>query len=82
MLVKIQAKGEKIMKRYLLNLDKKTIHNGLSLYYAAKRMKKSNQKWFDKYEEAENYYEGDTDKGHICGVCFKSRAEALELEKK
>ena len=53
------------MKRYLLNLDKKTIHNGLDLCYAAKRMKKSNQKWFDKYEDAENYYEGDMEKGHI-----------------
>ena len=42
------------MKRYLLNLDKKTIHNGLDLCYAAKRMKKSNQKWFDKYEEYYN----------------------------
>ena len=69
------------MKRYLLNLDKKTIHNGLDLCYAAKRMKKSNQKLFDKYEDAENYYEGDMEKGHICGVCFKSKAEALKLEK-
>lgn len=69
------------MERYLLNVGTKAIHNGLNLCSAAKRMKESNQKWFDRYYAAENYYEGETEKGHICSLCFKNVEEALNLEK-
>lgn len=47
-----------IMKNYLLNISAGTIHNGKIPCAQAMRMAESNKKWFDKYEDAVNYFEG------------------------
>ena len=72
------------MKKFLLNIANGKIHKGIfqDQCRAVKKMKESNQKWFDVYEEAENYYEGKTKKGEICGICFKSKEEAIRYEKR
>lgn len=67
------------MRKYLLNIQRATIHNGIHPCVAARKMKESNKKWFDTYQEAENYYEGKTRSGVICGNCFKSIEEAINL---
>ncbi len=59
-----------MIKKYLLNIQTKKIHNGFSPCHRAKSMKESNKKWFDNYEEAVNFYEGKS-RGEPCGICLK-----------
>lgn len=59
------------MKKYLLNIDTAKIHNALIPCNAAKSMKECNKKFFDNYEDAVNYYEGNKKKGTPCGRCLK-----------
>lgn len=59
------------MKKYLLNINSGTIHNGEKPCYQGKMMAKFNKKWFDEYSEAVNYFEGNCKKGCPCGNCLK-----------
>ena len=68
------------MKKFLLNIAQRKIHNGLLPCYSVSKMAEANKKYFDTYEEAENYYAGGSRKGEICNICFKSKEEAIKLK--
>ncbi len=44
--------------KYLLNIKTGTIHDGSAYCPRINRMAEFNKKWFDKYEDAVNYYSG------------------------
>ena len=69
---KLWRGGEKMIGKYLLNINKGIIHNGCSLCDPARRMAEKNKKWFDKYEDAVNFYTGKT-KANPCGICLKEK---------
>ena len=57
-------------ERYLLNINTGKIHDTDKPCCHAARMKEESKKWFDKFEDAENFYEGKKN-GVPCGVCMK-----------
>ena len=59
------------MAKYILNIKTRAIHDGENPCALCKRMNEENKKFFEKYEDAVNYYEGKTLKGTPCGVCLK-----------
>ena len=59
------------MKKYLLNIQSGTIHDGKNPCYQGAFMSECNRKWFDIYSDAENYFEGKQKKGLPCGRCLK-----------
>lgn len=60
------------MSKYILNISTGTIHNGQTPCHLCKKMKESNKKYFDDYNEAVNFYEGKNKKGTPCGICLKN----------
>jgi len=59
--------------KYLLNIKTGTIHDGSAYCPRINRMAEFNKKWFDKYEDAVNYYSGKEKKGCPCGICLKDK---------
>ena len=57
-------------RRFLLNISTGTIHDTKKNCPYTKRMKKANKQFFDTYEQAENYYEGEK-KGEPCAFCMR-----------
>ena len=60
------------MSNYILNIRTRTIHDGKNPCAAAQRMAIANTKYFEKYEDAVNFFEGKTKKGQPCSKCLKS----------
>lgn len=67
------------MKKFLLNITQHKIHNGFSPCHSVAKMAEANKKYFDTYEEAENFYAGGSRKGEICNICFKNKEDAVKL---
>ena len=63
------------MPKYVLNIRTRTIHSGEKPCAQCKRTNAGNKKYFEKYEDAVNFYEGKNSKGKPCGVCLKDRDE-------
>lgn len=59
---------------YLLNIHTGIIHNGETPCHRARKIKQSNQMYFDTYEEAVNFFNGNR-KGEPCGICMKDYDE-------
>ncbi len=59
-------------KKYLLHLKNGTIHLTHATCPHVKKMNADNKKFFDKYDEAVHFFEGDK-KGHPCGTCHPDR---------
>lgn len=59
------------MKKFLLNIQSGVIHSGISPCYQGKMMSEANKKWFDKFSDAVNFYEGKTKTGVPCCRCLK-----------
>ena len=59
------------MKKYLLNIQTGTIHNGKNPCNQGRTMAEFNKKWLDEYLKAVNYFEGTGKKGCPCGICLK-----------
>lgn len=64
--------ASKNKKPFMLNISRAVIHDGMHPCGNAKRIKTENIKWFDSYEDAVNYYEGECKKGIPCGICMKN----------
>lgn len=62
------------MGKYLLNIHTATIHDGYNPCYQGKIMADSNRKWFNKYTEAVNFFEGTHKKGVPCNRCLKDKS--------
>lgn len=60
-------------KDYLLNIKTGMIHSGTNPCARVKRMAEANKKYFDKYEDAVNYFEGKERKGVACAICFPQK---------
>ena len=60
------------MKKYILNISTAKIHDKLFNCPHLKRAKRCNLKYFDTYDEAENFYEGNKKKAEPCGTCLKA----------
>lgn len=58
---------------YLLNIKTRKIHSEMHPCTAAKRMAEANKKYFEEYEDAENYFEGKREKGQPCNICFPEK---------
>ena len=63
------------MKNYILNIKTGIIHDGRNPCARCKKANEGNKKYFEKYEEAVNFYEGKTSKGRPCGICLKDKNE-------
>ena len=65
--------GERVdfMRKYILNIHTGAIHNGQAPCHLCQKMKESNKKYFDNYNEAVNFYEGKNKKGTPCGIYLK-----------
>ena len=63
------------MSKYILNINTGAIHNGEKPCCFCKKMKESNKKYFDDYNEAVNFFEGKSKKGNPCGICLKDMDE-------
>lgn len=59
-------------EKYLLHIKTGTIHSAVHPCGQAKRMKKSNGQYFERYEDAVNFFEGDK-KGTPCALCLKEK---------
>ena len=55
-------------KKFLLHLKRGTIHLTEANCRHVAKMREANKKYFDTYEEAQNFYEGDK-KGRPCTTC-------------
>jgi len=62
------------MQKFMLNIKTGTIHNGDHLCSPGRRTAEANQKWFDTYAQARNFYKGDRKKGIPCVRCFGNGA--------
>lgn len=60
-------------KVYLLNINTGKIHSAKTPCARAKKMAVANRKYFENYEEAENYFEGKAKKGTPCVYCFPEK---------
>lgn len=63
------------MPKYIMNIKTGKIHDGEVPCSACRNMGEANKKFFDKYSEAESFFEGDTIKGVFCAKCFKIKPE-------
>lgn len=63
------------MSKYVLNIKTGIVHNGINPCGQSKRTNKGNQKFFESYEDAVNFFEGKTLKGKPCGICLKDKDE-------
>jgi len=61
------------MKKYLLNISSGAIHDGINTCKQGLRTAEFNQKWFNDYQEAKNFFEGKGKQGKPCGICFKGK---------
>jgi len=61
------------MSKYILNIKTGKIHDGVNPCYQCKKSKEGNKKFFDNYDEALNFFEGETSKGEPCGICLKEK---------
>ena len=66
-------RGDYYMERYILNIKTGAIHSEDEPCALCKRMNEGNKKFFEKYEDAVNFYEGKTSKGKPCGICMKEK---------
>lgn len=62
-----------MQKVYLLNISTGKIHSALHPCARAKGMAEANKKFFENYEDAENYFEGKIKKGTPCVKCFPEK---------
>jgi hypothetical protein len=60
---------------YILNIKTGKIHSGKNPCRFCQKMGKANKKFFDKYEDAVNFFEGNTVKGNPCNLCLKEMNE-------
>lgn len=58
------------MRKYIINIKTGIIHDARKPCPACKKMMESNKKYFDTFESAENFFEGEKKKGLPCGKCF------------
>jgi len=61
------------MVKYILNIKTGTIHNAVSPCAQCNRTNEGNKKYFEKYENAVNFFEGINSKGKPCGICLKEK---------
>ena len=59
-----------MQKNFILNINTGKIHNGIFPCPQCKKAKEENKKYFDNYEDAVNFFEGQTKKGVPCGKCL------------
>lgn len=61
------------MSKYILNIKSGTIHSAENPCVPCRKAIEANKKYFDHYEEAVNYFEGNRRKGTPCGRCLRAR---------
>ena len=60
-----------ISKKYVLNINSGKIHDNVKGCHHLRNLKEENRQYFDTYEEAFNFFEGENKKGNPCGTCLR-----------
>ena len=61
------------MAKYILNIKTGKIHDGKKPCGQCRNCNESNKKYFNSYDEAVNFFEGNAKKGSPCGRCLREK---------